>query len=88
MALFFAIACARRLRRVNLNAVDTLQAAHQRTATSALAHHLLQLFRTQLDFTLADVNGQRALNLRVDRTLGVSRMAIMFHAGDACSRPY
>ena len=40
---------------------QTLQAAHQRAAATALAHHLLQLFRTKLDFALADVNGQRAL---------------------------
>ena len=48
-------------RRVNLHAVDALQAAHQRAAATALTHHFLQLFRTQLDLTLADVNGQRAL---------------------------
>ena len=39
--LFFAAAYRRASRRVNLHAVDALQAAHQRTATSALAMHFL-----------------------------------------------
>ena len=59
--LLFAVTRRAACRRVNLHAVDALQSAHQRAAATALAHHLLQLFRTKLDFALADVNGQRAL---------------------------
>ena len=61
MTVLFAVARAAARRRINLHAVDTLQAAHQRTAATALAHHFLQLFRAKLDFTLANVDGQRAL---------------------------